>query len=56
VLPGFCCIAVDLPGMAAQTDGLHGVPLRPRCPAMLGSLLDRLGLEAVRLVGHSLGG
>jgi pimeloyl-ACP methyl ester carboxylesterase len=56
-LPGFRCIAIDLPGHGRSDPmDFRGVALRPWYSGMLGSLLDRLGLEAVPLVGHSLGG
>jgi pimeloyl-ACP methyl ester carboxylesterase len=56
-LSGFRCIAVDLPGHGRSDPiDFRGVALRPWYSGMLGALLDRLGLEAAPVVGHSLGG
>jgi alpha-beta hydrolase superfamily lysophospholipase len=56
-LAGFRCIAVDLPGHGRSDPvDFRGVALRPWYSGMLGRLLDRLRLEAVPVVGHSLGG
>jgi pimeloyl-ACP methyl ester carboxylesterase len=56
-LRGFRCIAVDLPGHGRSDPvDFRRLPLRRWYVGMLGALLDRLGLPAAPVVGHSLGG
>jgi pimeloyl-ACP methyl ester carboxylesterase len=56
-LAGFRCIAVDLPGHGRSDPvDFRRLPLRRWYVGMLGALLDRLGLAAAPVVGHSLGG
>jgi pimeloyl-ACP methyl ester carboxylesterase len=56
-LPGFRCIAVDLPGHGRSDPvDFRRLPLRRWYVGVLGALLDRLGLAAAPVVGHSLGG
>jgi pimeloyl-ACP methyl ester carboxylesterase len=56
-LRGFRCIAVDLPGHGRSDPvDFRRLPLRRWYVGMLGALLDRLGLLAAPVVGHSLGG
>jgi pimeloyl-ACP methyl ester carboxylesterase len=56
-LTGFRLVAVDLPGHG-QSDPFdyRDVNLRRHAVALLCGLLDHLGLDAVPIAGHSLGG
>ena len=55
-LPTFRCIAIDLPGHGGSDSvDFDRIDLRRWFTTMLTACLDRLGLDAVHVVGHSQG-